>query len=67
MHKVRGKITKQGEDEVKKEKNALRQAEIAAEKKEKAKVNTEKKTKKALFKEVKAYSKARSQLAKLLT
>ncbi len=67
VREVRGKIAKRAEDEVKKARNALRRAEIAAEKKEKAEVNARKRTKKALFKEVKAYLKARPQLAKSLT
>lgn len=67
MHEVREKIAKRAEDEVEKARNALRRAEIAAEKKEKAEVNAQKKTKKALFKEVKEYLKARPQLAKSLT
>ncbi len=41
-----------------------RQAEIAAEKKAKAEINAQKRTKKALFQELKAYLKARPQLAK---
>ena len=51
VREIRGRITKR-----------------AAEKKAKAEINTRKKrTKKALFKEVKAYLKARPQLAKSLT
>lgn len=64
---IRGKITKRAEDKVEKARNALRRAKIATKKKEKAEINTQKRTKKALFKEVKAYLKARPQLAKSLT
>ncbi len=67
VHEIRGRITKQAEDEVEKARNSLRQAEIAVEKKAKAEINAQKRTKKALFKEVKAYLKARSQLPKSLT
>ncbi len=64
---IRGRITKKAEDEVEKARNALRRAEIAAEKKAKAEINAQKRTKKTLFKKVKAYLKARPQLAKSLT
>ena len=46
VREVRGKIAKRAEDEVEKARNALRQAEIAAERKEKAEINARKKTKK---------------------
>lgn len=67
IYEIRGKITKRAKDEVEKVRNALKQAEIAAKKKEKAKINNQKRAKKTLFKEVKAYLKAKSQLAKSLT
>ena len=81
VHEIRGRITKQAEGEVEKARNALRRAEgevekarnalrraeIAAEKKAKVEINAQKKIKKALFKRVKAYLKARPQLAKSLT
>ncbi len=67
MREIRGRITKRAEDEVGKTKNALRRAEIAAEKKAKAEINAQKRTKKALFKEVKEYLKVGPQLAKSLT
>ncbi|MCJ1347006.1 hypothetical protein MMC31_005226 [Peltigera leucophlebia] len=67
MREIKGRITKQAKDEVQKARNALRRAEIATEKKAKARINARKGTRKALFKEVKAYLKARSQLAKSLT
>lgn len=67
MHKVREKIAKQAKDEVKKARHILKRAEITAEKKEKAKVNTQKKTKKVLFKEVTMYLRAKMQLLKLFT
>ncbi len=55
MREIRGRITKRAEDEVEKARNALRQAEIAAEKKAKAEINVQKRTKKASLQEVKAY------------
>ena len=58
VREVRGEIVKRAEDEFEKGRNALRRAKIAAEKKEKAEVNARKKTKKTLFKKVKAYLKA---------
>ena len=68
VREVRGRITKRAEDEVEKARNALKRAGIAAEKKAKAGgINARKRTKKALFKEVKAYLKARPQLATSLT
>ncbi len=60
LREIRGKTTKRAEDEAEKAKNALRRAGIAAEKKAKAEINTQKKTKNALFKVVKTYLKARS-------
>ena len=67
IREIRGRITKQAENKVKKAKNALRGAEIAIEKKEKAEIKAQKRTKKALFKKVKAYLKTRPQLGKSLT
>ncbi|MCJ1349797.1 hypothetical protein MMC31_008038 [Peltigera leucophlebia] len=67
LREVRGRITKRAEDEVEKARNAVRRAEIAAGKKEKAEIIAQKRTKKALFKEVKAYLEARPQLPKSLT
>lgn len=61
MREIRKRITKRDKYEVEKARNALRQVEIAAEKKEKAKINTQKRTKKTLFKEVRAYLKVRPQ------
>lgn len=49
VREVRGRIAKQAEDEVEKARNALRRAEIAAEKKEKAEVNARKKRQKKLY------------------
>ena len=60
---IRGRTIKQAENNVEKTRNALRQTEIAVEKKAKAKINIRKKTKKAWFKDVKVYLKARSWLA----
>lgn len=67
MQEIRGRIIKRAKDEVEKARNALRQAEIITEKQEKVEINAQKKTKKTLFKEVKAYLNARPQLAKSLT
>lgn len=59
MRKIRRIIIKWVEDKIKKARNALRPAEITTEKKEKLKINTQKKTKKTSFKKFKAYLKAR--------
>ena len=63
MLEIKERATKQAEDEVEKTMNALRQAEIAEEKKSKAEINSRKKTTKAWFKEVKTYLKAKPLLA----
>ncbi len=59
---IRERTTKWAEDEVEKTRNALRQAEIAAEKKAKAEINAQKRTNKTWFKEVKVNLKARPRL-----
>ncbi len=67
MLEIKERTTKQAGDEVENTRNALRQAEIAVEKKAKAEINAEKKTKKAWFKEFKAYLKVKLLLATSFT
>ena len=56
---IKERTTKQAEDKGEKARNALRQPEIDVEKKAKAEITAQKRTKKAWFKEIKAYLKAR--------
>ncbi len=56
---IQERTTKQAEDEGEKARNALRQPEIDVEKKAKTEITVQKRTKKAWFKEIKAYLKAR--------
>ena len=60
------KITRREETEIKKARKALEQAEVAELKKENTRIATHKKLLKQVYKELKAYLKAQSALAKLL-
>ena len=63
---VRAKVTKRAESEVEKARRALDRAEAAELKKENARITAQKKLRKQLHKELKAYLKARPALANLL-
>ncbi len=66
MRDVRAKVTKRAENEVERARRALDRAEAAELKKENARIAAQKKLRKQLYKELKAYLKARPALANLL-